>query len=86
MLALNVKRGKIAQLLKTTKQKKADKMKTITIEFNQHQFDIEYIIDEEMYVGEISIESIKLNGVDFYWNFNGATILEIEKLVIEALK
>lgn len=61
-------------------------MKTITIEFNQHQFDVEYIIDEEMYVGDISIESIKLNGVDFLCDFNNEAILNIEKLVIEATK
>lgn len=61
-------------------------METIKVEFNQHQFDVEYIIDKEMYINDVSIESVKLNGVDFLCDFNNEAILSIEKLVIEATK
>lgn len=67
-------------------------MKKITIDFNKHKFEVEYtikvefIIDNEVYDNHILIESIKLNGVDFYWNFNDETICNIQQIVLNTLK
>jgi hypothetical protein len=60
-------------------------MNTTIIEFNQHQFEVEYIVDKEIYDKGISINSIKLDDVDFYWDLSKGSIDEIKKLILEAV-
>lgn len=61
-------------------------IKKITIEFNQTEFEVEYIVDKELYSNGISLESAKLNDVDFLQDFNDNAINEIELLVLRRIK
>lgn len=63
---------------------------TTTIWFPKHgeslEFKVQYIEDKELYHKGISIESIKIHGVEMLDYFNESAINDFEDLLLENLK